>query len=70
MAILSNTRSRKGCENGEIVAATIDGDATVKTLSMKDDHIWLLPAIDSFAPINGDECEILGKVTAVLRSVK
>ncbi len=63
-------RSQKGCEKGEIVAAMIDGEATVKTFSMKDGHIWLLPANDSFAPINGDDCEILGKVTAVLRSVR
>ncbi len=63
-------RSQKGCERGEIVAAMIDGEATVKTFSMKDGHIWLLPANDSFAPINGDDCEILGKVTAVLRSVR
>ena len=47
----------------------IDGEATVKTFSKKDGHIWLLPANDDFAPINGDNCEILGKVTAVLRSV-
>ena len=63
-------RSQKGCEKGEIVAAMIDGEATVKTFSIKDGHIWLLPANDSFAPINGDDCEILGKVTAVLRSVR
>ena len=49
--------------------AMIDGEATVKTFSKKDGHIWLLPANDDFAPINGDNCEILGKVTAVLRSV-
>ncbi len=63
-------RSQKGCEKGEIVAAMIDGEATVKTFSMKDGHIWLLPANDSFAPIDGDTCEILGKVTAILRSVR
>ena len=62
-------RSQKECEKGEIVAAMIDGEATVKTFSKKDGHIWLLPANDNFTPINGDDCEILGKVTAVLRSV-
>jgi repressor LexA len=62
-------RSQKNCENSEIVAAMIDGEATVKTFSRKDGHIWLLPANDNYAPINGDNCEILGKVTAVLRSV-
>ncbi len=62
-------RSQKDCNKGEIVAAMIDGEATVKTFSRKDGHIWLLPANDDFAPINGDNCEILGKVTAVLRSI-
>ncbi len=63
-------RSQKDCEKGEIVAAMIDGEATVKTFSKKDGHIWLLPANDNFAPIDGDNCEILGKVTAVLRSIR
>jgi repressor LexA len=63
-------RSQKDCNKGEIVAAMIDGEATVKTFSRKDGHIWLLPANDDFEPINGDNCEILGKVTAVLRSIR
>ncbi|MEN9680077.1 MAG: hypothetical protein RLZ57_1206, partial [Actinomycetota bacterium] len=63
-------RSQKTVEKGEICAAMIDGEATVKTFSKKDGHIWLLPANPAFQPINGDNCEILGKVTAVLRSVR
>ena len=63
-------RAQKDCNNGEIVAAMIDGEATVKTFSRKGGHIWLLPANDDFAPIDGDACQILGKVTAVLRSVR
>jgi len=63
-------RSQKTCEKGEIVAAMIDGEATVKTFTRKDGHIWLLPANPAYQPINGDNCEILGKVTAVLRSVR
>lgn len=63
-------RSQKDCNNGEIVAAMIDGEATVKVFSRKNGHIWLLPANENFAPIDGDTCEILGKVTAVLRSVR
>jgi repressor LexA len=63
-------RSQKDCNNGEIVAAMIDGEATVKTFSRKNGHIWLLPANPDFEPINGDTCEILGKVTAVMRSVR
>ena len=63
-------RAQKDCNNGEIVAAMIDGEATVKTFSRKNGHIWLLPANDDFAPIDGDTCEILGVVTAVLRSIR
>ena len=63
-------RSQKTCEKGEIVAAMIDGEATVKTFTRRDGHIWLLPANPAFSPINGDSAEILGKVTAVLRSLK
>ena len=63
-------RSQKDCNNGEIVAAMIDGEATVKTFSRKNGQIWLLPANDNFAPIDGNNCEILGKVTAVMRSVR
>jgi repressor LexA len=48
----------------------IDGEATVKTFQRKGGHIWLLPANPAFAPISGDNCEILGKVTAVMRSVR
>ena len=63
-------RSQKDCQKGEIVAAMIDGEATVKTFTKKDGHIWLMPANKDFEPINGDACEILGKVTAVLRSLR
>ena len=62
-------RQQKDANNGDIVAAMIDGEATVKTFSRKSGHIWLLPANDGFAPIDGDQCEVLGIVTAVLRSL-
>ena len=62
-------RSQRTCENGEIVAAMIDGEATVKTFKQRDGHIWLMPANPDYEPILGDSAEILGKVTAVLRSV-
>ena len=62
-------RQQKDANNGDIVAAMIDGEATVKTFSRKGGHVWLLPANDDFAPIDGDQCEVLGIVTAVLRSL-
>jgi repressor LexA len=56
-------------ENGEIVAALIDGEATVKTFQRKNGQVWLLPHNAAFEPIDGTHASILGKVTAVLRRV-
>lgn len=60
-------RSQPTAENGEIVAALLDDEATVKTLSRKDGHVWLLPANAAYSPIPGDEARIMGKVVSVLR---
>ncbi len=62
-------RQQPTAENGEIVAALIDGEATVKTLQRKGGQIWLLPHNDAYEPIDGTHATILGKVTAVLRRV-
>ena len=56
-------------ENGEIVAAMIDGEATVKTFKRRDGHVWLMPHNPAFEPIPGDQATILGRMTAVLRRV-
>lgn len=62
-------RRQQTAENGEIVAAMLDGEATVKVFRQRDGHTWLLPRNSAFEPIVGDHAEILGKVVAVLRSV-
>ena len=62
-------RQQPVAENGDIVAAMIDGEATVKTFKRSNGHIWLMPHNPSYAPIPGDEAEILGRVVAVLRRV-
>jgi repressor LexA len=62
-------RQQQDAENGDIVAAMIDGEATVKTLQRKDGHAWLLPHNPAFAPINGDDATILGRVVSVLRKI-
>jgi repressor LexA len=62
-------RQEQTASNGEIVAALIDGEATVKTFQRKDGKVWLLPHNDAFEPIDGTHATILGKVTAVLRRV-
>lgn len=60
-------RQQPTADNGEIVAAMLDGEATVKTFKRKDGHVWLLPHNEAYEPIAGDEATILGKVVAVLR---
>ncbi|MCW4386777.1 transcriptional repressor LexA [Salinibacterium sp. SYSU T00001] len=62
-------RQQKTAENGDIVAAMLDDEATVKVFQQRDGHTWLLPRNSAFAPILGDYAEVLGKVVAVLRSV-
>ncbi|HEY5553768.1 MAG TPA: transcriptional repressor LexA [Cellulomonas sp.] len=62
-------RRQPVAENGEIVAAMIDGDATVKTFKRIDGHVWLMPHNPAYAPIPGDEAQLLGRVVTVLRSL-
>ncbi|WP_296632908.1 transcriptional repressor LexA [Rhodoluna sp.] len=62
-------RQQQTAENGDIVAALLEDEATVKTFKQQDGHTWLLPRNSAFAPIPGDHAVILGKVVAVLRSV-
>ncbi len=62
-------RQQPTAENGEIVAAMLDGEATVKTFQRKDGKVWLLPHNEAYEPIDGTHATILGKVTAVLRRV-
>jgi repressor LexA len=62
-------RQQPNAENGEIVAAMLDGEATVKTFQRKDGKVWLLPHNEQYDPIDGTHATILGKVTAVLRRV-
>ncbi|AOZ72859.1 repressor LexA [Boudabousia tangfeifanii] len=62
-------RRQNVAERGEIVAAMIDGEATVKVWSQRDGHSWLLPRNSEYAPIPADHATILGKVVSVLRSL-
>ena len=62
-------RQEQTAENGDIVAAMIEGEATVKTFQKKDGQVWLLPHNEAYEPIDGTHATILGKVTAVLRRV-
>ncbi|MDQ1642286.1 MAG: repressor LexA, partial [Actinomycetota bacterium] len=60
-------RQQQVADNGDIVAAMIDGEATVKTFKRRDGHVWLMPHNPAFEPIPGDDATILGRVTAVMR---
>jgi repressor LexA len=62
-------RQQPDAENGEIVAAMIDGEATVKTFQRKSGQVWLLPHNQSYEPIDGTHASILGKVVTVMRRV-
>jgi repressor LexA len=62
-------RQQSDAESGEIVAAMIDGEATVKTLKRSGDHVWLMPHNSAYPPILGDKATILGRVVSVLRRV-
>ena len=60
-------RQQPTADDGEIVAAMIDGEATVKVLQRRDGHVWLLPRNSAYAPIDGDAAHVLGRVVTVLR---
>ncbi|GAA1776847.1 transcriptional repressor LexA [Luedemannella helvata] len=62
-------RQQQTADGGDIVAAMLDGEATVKTFRRRDGHVWLMPQNPAFEPILGDEAAILGKVVAVLRRI-
>ena len=67
-------RAQENAENGEIVAAMLEGqgdegEATVKTFKMSDGHVWLMPHNPLYDPILGDHATILGKVVSVLRRI-
>ena len=62
-------RRQPVAENGEIVAAMIDGEATVKTLRRADGHVTLLPQNSAYQPIPADDAVVLGRVVSVLRSL-
>jgi repressor LexA len=62
-------RQQPIAEAGDIVAAMLDGEATVKTYRRRNGHVWLMPQIPAFDPIPGDDATIMGRVVAVLRRI-
>lgn len=62
-------RQQNVADNGDIVAAMIDGEATVKTFKRTSGQVWLMPHNPAFDPIPGNNAAILGKVVTVLRKI-
>ena len=62
-------RQQNVADNGDIVAAMIDGEATVKTFKRTAGQVWLMPHNPAFDPIPGNDAVILGKVVTVIRKI-
>lgn len=62
-------KEQSEAHNGEIVVALIDDSATVKTFYREQDRIRLQPENDSMEPIYAKDPVILGRVTALIRSI-
>ena len=62
-------RAQNTAENGDIVAALLDGEAPVKVFKQRDGHVWLIPRNSTMEPIPGDSAVIQGKVVTVMRKL-
>ncbi len=62
-------RQQSVADNGDIVAAMIDGEATVKTFKRTKGQVWLMPHNPAFDPIPGNDAQVLGKVVTVIRKI-
>lgn len=60
-------RRQETCENGDIVAAVIDGEATLKRFFRRKDHVLLKAENMRMKPITSREVEIRGVLVGLLR---
>ena len=60
-------RPQSSADDGQIVVARIEDEATVKRLRRRNGQIWLMPENDNYDPIDGTYAEIIGIVKAVVR---
>ena len=60
-------RPQTSADDGQIVVARIDDEATVKRLQRRNGQVWLMPENDAYSPIDGNQAEIVGLVKAVVR---
>ncbi|WP_404978514.1 transcriptional repressor LexA [Bifidobacterium aquikefiricola] len=62
-------REQNTAQTGEIVAALLDDEATVKTFRQDHGHVWLMPHNPAYSPIDGTHATIMGIVVTVLRKI-
>lgn len=62
-------RQQDTAHDGDIVAALIEDEATVKTFRRANGHVWLMPQNPSYKPIPGDQCGLMGKVVATVHRI-
>ncbi|MEV4633097.1 transcriptional repressor LexA [Rhodococcus coprophilus] len=62
-------RRQDEAHSGEIVAAMIDGEATVKVFRRRNGHVYLEPRNPAYSVIDGDDAVVLGKVVSVMRRI-
>ncbi|MEU0038273.1 transcriptional repressor LexA [Streptomyces sp. NPDC006333] len=60
-------RRQDSADPGDIAAALLEDEATIKVLRREDGQVWLMPRNPAYEPIPGDDAQILGKVVGVLR---
>ena len=60
-------RPQQSADDGQIVVARIEDEATVKRLSRRNGEVWLLPENPNYPPIDGTFAELIGIVKAVVR---
>ena len=60
-------RPQSSADNGQIVVARIEDEATIKRLLRRNGQVWLMPENDNYSPIDGTHAEIIGVVRGVVR---
>ena len=60
-------RPQPSADDGQIVVARIEDEATVKRLLRRNGQVWLMPENDNYSPIDGTHAEIIGVVKGVVR---
>jgi repressor LexA len=63
-------RQTDSADHGDIVAATLGGEATVKRMRREDGGVWLMPHNLAHAAIPGDDATILGNAVAIIPNVR